>query len=99
MLVIHSIDPRKLNKQENPRKDALITLRRGNKSVMRSRGRGGDLGETEKGQRNEEVGSGVGRYRREAQRDRSINGMLQLGYRGKGKSQRSDTIWDGRGSQ
>ena len=43
--MLHSTDPKKLNKKEGPSEDASIPLRRGNKIVMGDRGRKGTVWE------------------------------------------------------
>jgi hypothetical protein len=61
----------KFNKKEDQSVEVSMLLRRGNKIIMRGRGKKGsgrERGEGEKG-----VGSGMGRNKREVQRVRKIN--------------------------
>jgi hypothetical protein len=76
MPMLYSTDPKKLNKKEGPSKDAWISHRRGNKIVIRCRGREGSGWEREFGEGNGGIQDWVWERTGEiAMRDRN----LQLG--------------------
>jgi hypothetical protein len=77
--MIHSTDPKKLNKKEGPSENAEISLRRENKIIIGERRREGTGWERAWGGEWRGSGSGMRRDRGKGQRDRRMNGNILLG--------------------
>jgi hypothetical protein len=76
ILMKQPTDHRKFNKKEDPSENASFPLRRGNKIIIGGTGRE-ELGWERGGRVKNGAGSGMGQNRREAQRARRINVIMQ----------------------